>query len=55
VSVSIEMTARFEKRLSGKITMRVAQPWIELPDDKEQEAIKRAKELMARLKVRSKQ
>jgi tetrahydromethanopterin S-methyltransferase subunit A len=40
--------------LSGKITMRVMQPWIEPPDEKEQDAIKRAKELMARLKSKSK-
>ncbi len=43
-----------DKPLSGKITMRVMQPWIEPPDEKEQDAIKRAKELMARLKAKSK-
>ena len=40
--------------LSGKITMRVTQPWLELPDDKERDAIKKAKELIARLKAKSK-
>ena len=39
--------------LNGKITMRVTQPWIDPPSDKEQEAIKRAKEMMAMLKARS--
>jgi hypothetical protein len=33
--------------------MRVMQLWIEPPDAKEQDAIKRAKELMARLKAKS--
>ncbi len=40
--------------LSGKLTMRVTQPWIEPPDDKEQEAVKKAKALMAMLKAKSK-
>lgn len=40
--------------LSGKITMRVTQPWLELPNDKERDAIKKAKELIARLKAKSK-
>ena len=39
--------------LSGRITMRVTQPWIDPPSDKEQAAIKRAKEMMAMLKARS--
>lgn len=43
-----------ESPLSGKITMRVTQPWLAPPNDKEQEAIKRAKELMAMLKAKSK-
>ena len=43
-----------EQPLSGKITMRVMQPWIEPPDEKEQDAIQRAKELIARLKAKSK-
>ena len=43
-----------ELPLSGKITMRVTQPWIVPPDDKEQEAVKKAKELMAMLKAKSK-
>ncbi len=40
--------------LGGKITMRVTQPWLELPDEKEQDAIKKAKELIARLQAKSK-
>jgi len=43
-----------EQPLSGKLTMRVMQPWIEPPEAKEQDAIKRAKELMASLKAMSK-
>ncbi len=39
--------------LSGKITMRVTQPWLDPPDDSEQEAIKNAKALMAMLKAKS--
>ncbi len=42
-----------EAPLSGKITMRVTQPWLELPNDKERDAIKKAKALIARLKARS--
>jgi hypothetical protein len=41
--------------LSGKITMKVANPWIEQPDGKERDAIKKAKALMAKLEDRSKQ
>jgi len=44
-----------EPPLSGKITMRVTQPWVEPPDDKEREAVKKAKELMDRLKRKSKE
>lgn len=43
-----------ESPLSGKITMRVTQPWLEIPGDEERDAIKRAKELIARLKAKSK-
>lgn len=43
-----------ETPLSGQITMRVTQPWLELPDDSEREAIEKAKELIARLKAKSK-
>jgi len=43
-----------ESSMCGKITMRVTQPWLELPDDKEQDAIERAKELIARLQSKSK-
>ncbi len=42
-----------EPPLSGKITMRVTQPWLALPNDKEMDAIKKAKELIARLKAKS--
>ncbi len=41
--------------LGGKITMRVTNPWIELPDEKESDAIERAKALIDQLKARSKQ
>jgi tetrahydromethanopterin S-methyltransferase subunit A len=41
--------------LSGKITWRVTQPWIEPLDEKESEALRRAKELMERLKARAKE
>ena len=36
-----------EAQVSGKITMRVTQPWLGLPNDKERNAIKKAKELIA--------
>lgn len=39
--------------LSGKLTMKMTQPWLELLDDKEQDAVKKAKELIARLKAKS--
>jgi hypothetical protein len=35
--------------------MRVTNPWIEQPDEKEYDAIERAKALMAKLRDRSKQ
>ena len=44
-----------EEALSGTITMRVTQPWLEQPDEKEQDAIRKAKEMIARLKARSKE
>jgi hypothetical protein len=44
-----------ESPLGGKITMKVTNPWIEQPDEKERDAIERAKALMAKLKDRSKQ
>ena len=40
--------------LSGKITWRVTQPWVEPPEEKELEAVKKYKELMERLNARSK-
>jgi len=39
--------------LSGKITWRVTQPWVEPPEEKELDAVKRAKVLMERSKARS--
>jgi tetrahydromethanopterin S-methyltransferase subunit A len=42
-----------EPPLSGKITMRVTQPWAEQPNEKEAEAVRKAKELMERLKALS--
>lgn len=35
-----------EPPLSGKITMRVTQPWVEQLDEKEREAVRKAKELI---------
>ena len=43
-----------EQPLSGKITMKVTNPWIEQPNEKERDAIEKAKALMAKLKDRSK-
>jgi len=40
--------------LSGKITMRVTQPWVVQPDEKEREAVRKAKELIEKLKAKSK-
>lgn len=42
-----------EPPLSGKITMRVTQPWAEQPNEKEAEAVRKAKELIERLKALS--
>lgn len=44
-----------EPPLSGKITWRVTQPWAEPEDEKEQEAVRRAKELMERLRARNRE
>ena len=44
-----------EQPLSGKITMRVTNPWIEPPEEKERDAVERAKALIEKLKSRSKQ
>lgn len=38
--------------LSGKITWRVSQPWSEPGSDKERDALKRARDMMERLKAR---
>jgi len=40
--------------LNAKITMKVTQPWLDLPEEKELDAVKKAKELIARLKNKSK-
>ena len=40
--------------LSGKITMRVTNPWIEQPEEREHDAIERAKALIEKLKSQSK-
>lgn len=42
-----------EPPLSGRITWRVTQPWVEAVDDKEAAAVKRAQALMERLKKRA--
>lgn len=42
-----------EPPLSGRITWRVTQPWVEPPDEKELDAVKKAKELIERLKAKS--
>jgi tetrahydromethanopterin S-methyltransferase subunit A len=44
-----------EQPLSGKITIRVTNPWIEQPEEKERDAIERAKALIEKLKAKSKQ
>jgi tetrahydromethanopterin S-methyltransferase subunit A len=43
-----------EAPLSGKITWRVTQPWVQSLDEKERGAVKKAKELMERLRARDK-
>ncbi len=43
-----------EPPLSGKITWRVTQPWVQAMDEKEGEAVTKAKELMERLRARAK-
>jgi tetrahydromethanopterin S-methyltransferase subunit A len=43
-----------EPPLSGKITMRVTQPWVEQLDENEREAVRKAKELIKQLKAKSK-
>jgi tetrahydromethanopterin S-methyltransferase subunit A len=43
-----------EVPLSGRITWRVSQPWAEPGDEKEQEALKRARDLIERLRSRTK-
>jgi len=42
-----------EAPLSGRITWRVTQPWAEPVDEKERDAVQKAKELMERLRMRS--
>ncbi|MCX5811116.1 MAG: tetrahydromethanopterin S-methyltransferase subunit A [Proteobacteria bacterium] len=43
-----------EPSLSGKITWRINQPWAEPEDENEQEALRKAKELIEKLKSRTK-
>jgi len=47
-----DLGAYSERPLSGKITWRVTQPWVEPLDEKESEALKKAKELMERLRAK---
>jgi len=47
-----DLGAYSEPALSGKITWRVTQPWVEPLDEKESEALKKAEELMERLKAK---
>lgn len=42
-----------EPPLSGRITWRVTQPWAEPTDEKEREALNKAKQLIERLRARS--
>jgi tetrahydromethanopterin S-methyltransferase subunit A len=44
-----------EPPLSGKITWRVTQPWVQAMDEKEGEALRKAKELMERLRTKDKE
>jgi hypothetical protein len=41
-----------EPPLGGRITWQVTQPWVEPAGEKEQEALKKAKELIERLRAR---
>ncbi|MDY6934193.1 MAG: tetrahydromethanopterin S-methyltransferase subunit A [Spirochaetota bacterium] len=43
-----------EPPMNGEITWRVTQPWVGVIDDKEMEAVQKAKELMERLRKRNK-
>ena len=42
-----------EPPLSGKITWRISMPWAQPADEKEEEALKKAKELMEKLKAKN--
>lgn len=44
-----------EPPLSGRITWRITEPWAEPADEKEREALRKAKELVERLKARTKE
>ena len=44
-----------EPPLSGRITWRVTQPWYEPADEKEREALDKAKEIMERLRARARE
>jgi tetrahydromethanopterin S-methyltransferase subunit A len=42
-----------EPPLSGKITWRVSQPWVEPPDEQERDAMRRGRALIERLRARA--
>ena len=42
-----------EPPLSGRITWRITQPWAEIVDEKEREALEKARKLIERLRTRS--
>ena len=42
-----------EEPLSGKITWRVTMPWAQPADEKEEEALKKAKELLEKLRAKN--
>lgn len=44
-----------EPPLSGKITWRVTQPWMQVLDEGEREAVTKAKEMMERMRTRDRQ
>jgi hypothetical protein len=47
-----DMGAYPEEPLSGTITWRVTMPWAEPEDDKEKEALEKAKELLRKLQAK---
>jgi hypothetical protein len=50
-----DMGAYPEEPLSGQITWRVTMPWAQPEDEKEKEALERAKELLRKLTEKYKQ